>query len=127
MCEPCYVRRLWAFDISSYSPANGWIEDMRDRMDKECPKSVLAGKDALTATTAPSTTMVASPESSKVSSAMVTSAVEAVTTAMSTPSATNMAVAEVTASPEDNAGAKLGSSELAKAVALMLGIAVSYM
>jgi hypothetical protein len=127
MCEPCYVRRLWAFDISSYSPANGWIEDMRDRMDKECPKSVLAGKDALTATTAPSTTMTASPESSKVPSTTVTSAAETVTTTESTPSATNTAVAEVTASPKDNAGTKLSSSELVKSVVMVLGIAVSYL
>ncbi|KAH7188016.1 uncharacterized protein B0J16DRAFT_412545 [Fusarium flagelliforme] len=126
MCEPCYVRRLWAFDISSYSPANGWIEDMRDRMDKECPKSVLVGKDALTATTAPSTTMTASPESSDVSST-VTSAGEAVTTAASTPEATNTAVAEVTASLEDNAGLKLDSWGLGKSLVLVLGMGFFYL
>ncbi|CAG7558990.1 unnamed protein product [Fusarium equiseti] len=126
LCEPCYVRRLWAFDISGYSPANGWIERMRERMDKECPKSVLAGKDALTATTAPSTTMTASPGSSKVSST-VTSANEAATTAESTPSATTAAVAEVIASSEDNAGVKFGSSEFGNYLVLMMGIAVFYL
>ena len=126
MCESCYVRRLWAFDISSYSPANGWIEDMRDRMDKECPKSVLAGKDALTATTTPSTTMTASSESSNVSSKAI-SAAETVTSAESTPSATNSGVAEVTASPEHNAGLRLGSWELGKSLVLALGMGILYM
>ncbi|KAJ4141803.1 hypothetical protein NW768_001021 [Fusarium equiseti] len=124
MCEPCYVRRLWAFDISSYSPANGWIEDMRDRMDKECPKSVLAGKDALTATNAPSTTMTVSPESSKASNSAMTSAGETVTTAASTPSETTAGVAEVTASPKDNAGLKLASWDLGRSLVLVLGFGI---
>ncbi|KAF4498226.1 hypothetical protein FAGAP_5599 [Fusarium agapanthi] len=41
LCEPCYVRRLWGFDISNHSPANSWIVTQRERMDELCPKSVL--------------------------------------------------------------------------------------
>ncbi|GKU08566.1 unnamed protein product [Fusarium langsethiae] len=126
LCEPCYVRRLWAFDISSYSPANGWIEDMRERMDKECSKSILAQKDALTATDVPSKTMTASPESSKVSST-VTSAGESVTSVEGTPSATNTAVTEVTASPEDNTGARPGSWELGESLLFVLGMTIFYL
>jgi len=96
-------------------------------MDKECPKSVLAGKDALTATTAPSTTMTASLEPLEASNTAVTSAGETVTTATSTPSATTAAVAEVTASPEDNAGSKLASCDLGRSLVLVLGIGIFYL
>ncbi|KAM0497322.1 hypothetical protein ACHAP8_006812 [Fusarium lateritium] len=44
LCEPCYVRRLWGFDLSTYSPANSWIITQRERMDELCPKSVLVEK-----------------------------------------------------------------------------------
>ncbi|RGP66596.1 hypothetical protein FLONG3_8792 [Fusarium longipes] len=118
LCEPCYVRRLWAFDISTYSPANGWIERMRERMDKECPKSVLAQKDALTATHDPSTTTTASSGSSQVSTT-ATSADETTGTPESTVLATDTAVAEVTASPTENAGMKLGSWQLEKSLVLL--------
>ncbi|KAF5676588.1 hypothetical protein FHETE_2084 [Fusarium heterosporum] len=42
LCEPCYVRRLWMFDVSSYSPAQGHFLDQRDRVMKGCPEILKA-------------------------------------------------------------------------------------
>ena len=109
LCEPCYVRRIWSLDISHRSPANGWIEDQRERMDKECPKSVLAEKPATAAADKTLTTTATSSEFSKVPTT-VQSGDEAITTAETTLTSTTTS-AEVTDSPKDSLGGKVESGK----------------
>ncbi|KAF4338217.1 hypothetical protein FBEOM_7882 [Fusarium beomiforme] len=113
LCEPCYVRRLWGFDLSHYSPANSWIITQRERMDKFCDKSVLVEKKASTILGGHSVTAEPWLASSPVPS---TTNIEAETTPIpeSTTIAppTNTAVSSATVSSESNAGEKLGHGKL---------------
>ncbi|KAF5687099.1 hypothetical protein FCIRC_2487 [Fusarium circinatum] len=113
LCEPCYVRRLWGFDISNYSPANSWIVTQRERMDKLCPKSVLVEKKA--STILPHTGTMAQPwlESTQTPS-NDNSDVETTPTPESTETAspTTIAVSSTTAPAESNAAESLGNGQL---------------
>ncbi|KAM0351666.1 hypothetical protein ACHAPU_002676 [Fusarium lateritium] len=42
LCEPCYVRRLWMFDLSSYSPTQGHFLKQRGRVMEGCPEILKA-------------------------------------------------------------------------------------
>ncbi|RBQ65350.1 hypothetical protein FVER14953_12412 [Fusarium verticillioides] len=113
LCEPCYVRRLWGFDISNYSPANSWIVTQRERMDKLCPKSVLVEKKA--STILPHTGTMAQPwlESTQTPS-NVNSEVETTPTPESTETAssTTTEAPSATAPAESNAADSLGNGWL---------------
>ncbi|KAF5965779.1 hypothetical protein FBULB1_12039 [Fusarium bulbicola] len=130
LCEPCYVRRLWGFDISNYSPANSWIVTQRERMDKLCPKSVLVEKKA--STILPHTGTMAQPwlESTETPS-IVNSEVETTPTPESTETAspTTIAVSSTTAPVESNAAESLGNGQLRGhwASLLLLGMNVLYL
>ncbi|KAF5230732.1 hypothetical protein FANTH_13724 [Fusarium anthophilum] len=130
LCEPCYVRRLWGFDISNYSPANSWIVTQRERMDKLCPKSVLVEKKA--STILPHTGTMAQPwlESTETPS-VVNSEVETTPTPESTENAsqTTIAVSSTTAPAESNAAESLGNGQLRGHLAplLLLGMNVLYL
>ncbi|KAG8670540.1 hypothetical protein FPOAC2_09903 [Fusarium poae] len=109
LCEPCYVRRLWGFDISTYSPANSWIITQRERMDELCPKSALVEKKASTILKHPATTAQPWLDSSQTpdnvkSEAEATSTPESIGTA----SSTTTAVPSATEQPESNAAEGLG-------------------
>ncbi|RKL51151.1 hypothetical protein BFJ72_g604 [Fusarium proliferatum] len=130
LCEPCYVRRLWGFDISNYSPANSWIVTQRERMDKLCPKSVLVEKKA--STILPHTGTMAQPwlESTQTPS-NVDSEVETTPTPESTETAssTTTAVPSVTAPAENNAAERLGSGQLGGhwSLLIIIGMNVFYL
>ncbi|KAI1035302.1 hypothetical protein LB504_006153 [Fusarium proliferatum] len=125
LCEPCYVRRLWGFDISNYSPANSWIVTQRERMDKLCPKSVLVEKKA--STILPHTGTMAQPwlESTQTPT-NVDSGAETTSTPESTKvaSSTTTAVPSATAPVETNAAEGLGNGHLRGhwGLLLLLGI-----
>ncbi|EYB23585.1 hypothetical protein QX201_005479 [Fusarium graminearum] len=125
LCEPCYVRRMWRFDISHYSPANGWIERSRDRMDKYCPKSVLAQKSATVVQDMSSTTTAAASDSSTVPE-KVTTAESTIATPDTTASPTAETLEKVTASVEPNAGERLsyGKTEIYLSFALVLAVTI---
>ncbi|KAF5637783.1 hypothetical protein F52700_4485 [Fusarium sp. NRRL 52700] len=121
LCEPCYVRRLWGFDISNYSPANSWIVTQRERMDELCPKSVLVEKKA--STILPHTGTMAQPwlESTQTPSIVVSGA-ETTSTLESTgtPSSATTAVPSTTAPAESNAAERLGRGQLGGRLSLLL-------
>ncbi|RBR24721.1 uncharacterized protein FIESC28_02494 [Fusarium coffeatum] len=91
LCEPCY------------------IEDQRERIDKEYPKSVLAEKPATAAADKTLTTTATSSKFSKVPTT-VQSGDETITTAETTPTSTTTS-AEVTDSPKDSLGGKVESGK----------------
>ncbi|KAF5537509.1 hypothetical protein FNAPI_11398 [Fusarium napiforme] len=121
LCEPCYVRRLWGFDISNYSPANSWIVTQRERMDELCPKSVLVEKKA--STILPHTGTMAQPwlESTQTPS-HINSEVETTPTPETTvaSSSTTIAVPSATAPAESNAADSLGNDLLRGHCVLLL-------
>ncbi|KAF5573897.1 hypothetical protein FPANT_12081 [Fusarium pseudoanthophilum] len=108
LCEPCYVRRLWGFDISNYSPANSWIVTQQERMDQLCPKSVLVEKKA--STILPHTGTMAQP--------WLESTQTPETTGTDSPTTTQ--VTSATAPAETNGAAGLGNSQLRGHWALLL-------
>ncbi|KAG7409943.1 hypothetical protein ACKAV7_010975 [Fusarium commune] len=129
LCEPCYVRRLWGFDISHYSPANSWIIAQRERMDELCPKSVLVEKKASTILQHPATTAQPWLDSTQTpsngnSGAETTSISESTETA----SLTTTAVPSATAPSESNAAERLGNGQLRGhwSLLLVLGMNVFY-
>ncbi|KAF5573065.1 hypothetical protein FPCIR_14098 [Fusarium pseudocircinatum] len=130
LCEPCYVRRLWGFDISNYSPANSWIVTQRERMDELCPKSVLVEKKA--STIVPHTGTMAQPwlESTQTPS-NVNSEVEATPTPESTETAssTTTEAPSATAPAESNAADSLGNGRLRGhwALLVLLGMNVFWL
>ncbi|PNP76653.1 hypothetical protein FNYG_10072 [Fusarium nygamai] len=130
LCEPCYVRRLWGFDISNYSPANSWIVTQRERMDELCPKSVLVEKKA--STILPHTGTMAQPwlESTQTPSDVDTGA-ETTSTPESTKTASSVttAVPSTTALAESNASESPGNSQLRGhwVLLLVLGMNVLYL
>ncbi|EWZ31272.1 hypothetical protein FOCG_08386 [Fusarium oxysporum f. sp. radicis-lycopersici 26381] len=126
LCEPCYVRRLWGFDISHYSPANSWIITQRERMDELCPKSVLVEKKASTILQHPATTVQPWLDSSQTPS-HVNSEAEATSTPESaaTASSTTTAVPSATAPSESNAAERLGDGRLRGHWSLLLVLGIN--
>ncbi|KAF4951375.1 hypothetical protein FGADI_7573 [Fusarium gaditjirri] len=126
LCEPCYVRRLWGFDLSHYSPANSWIITQRERMDELCPKSVLVEKKASTILPHPATTAQPWLDSAQTPS-NVKSAAETTSTPESTETAssTTTAVPSATSPAESNAAPRLGHGQLRGLLSLLVALGVN--
>ncbi|KAF4445520.1 hypothetical protein F53441_10740 [Fusarium austroafricanum] len=124
LCEPCYVRRLWMFDLSKYSPAQGHFLDQRERVLKGCPETAKAGISKVAVKAEVSET--AKPEMWEV--AHTASASETKTTAASesitTPTTTAAAESTTTAVAASNSAEKLGRGYFFGGLIFILGVIV---
>ncbi|KAM0187299.1 hypothetical protein ACHAPA_008846 [Fusarium lateritium] len=125
VCEPCYVRRLWMFDLSSYSPARSHFLDQRDRVlqgcpeiaKKEVPATDLKGEASDSTNSAQEISKVPQTASSGVKTIASSESTTVATTTSSTESTT-------TASVESNAAESLGQRYLFSCWSLMLFLGI---
>ncbi|KAM0244337.1 hypothetical protein ACHAP5_006353 [Fusarium lateritium] len=126
VCEPCYVRRLWMFDLSGYSPAQGHFLSQRDRVlqgcpeiaKKEVPATDLKGEASDSTNSAQETSKVPQTISSADKTTASSESIAAATTTSSTESTT-------TASVESSAAESLGQRYLSGYLSLMLVVGIS--
>ncbi|KAH7250882.1 hypothetical protein BKA59DRAFT_523611 [Fusarium tricinctum] len=126
VCDPCYVRRLWMFDLSEYSPAQGHFLNQRDRVLQGCPE--IAKKEV------PATDLKRT-ESELTESGQATSKVPQTanggikTTASSesitAPTATSSSESTTAAPTESNASEKLGKGYLLGCWSFMLFLGIN--
>jgi hypothetical protein len=121
VCEPCYVRRLWMFDLSGYSPAQGHFLNQRDRVLQGCPEIAKKEVPATDIKAEASELTKSAQETSKVpqtanGGVKTTASLESVTV----PTTTSSTESTTAALTESNAAEKLGQGHLVGYWSLML-------
>lgn len=113
VCEPCYVRRLWMFDLSGYSPAQGHFLNQRDRVLQGCPEIAKKEVPATDLKAEASELTESAQETSKVPQT-ANGGVKATASSESIPASTTTSSTEsTTAAPtENNAAERLGQGYL---------------
>ncbi|KAM0544101.1 hypothetical protein ACHAPJ_011983 [Fusarium lateritium] len=108
LCEPCYVRRLWMFDLSEYSPAQGHFLDQWERVLKGCPETVKAEISKVAVNAEASETAKPEPwEVAHTGSGDRTTSISS-SESIATPTTTTSAESTTAATTERNGAEKLG-------------------